>query len=229
VVRSSGGDVSLRAKLIVGLGLIFLIIFVLAIFGTFDIERLSNDAEKTIGDNHDSLVSCKSMLVALDDLRTGVGSRVFGLNQTRLSDYYSSLFEIRKAASESNLTYEKSNIAEIHEKENVEELTGNYNLYLKLCLQMNGKGGSADLFFNDFLRSYTGTRQSIIKINDLNMEAAGRKSLLTKHHAGNITNAMAAVGAVCVLVAFFYFWYFPFYISNTTAFLAKKDQGIAEE
>ena len=212
----------MHAKLTVRLGLLFLIIFALAIYSMFDIEGLANDTEKIIRDNYDSLVYCKSMLVALGDMRTGVRSRVFGLNHPKLLDYYSSLFETSRAAFESNLTYEKCNIAEIHEKANVEELNSNYNLYLKLCLQMNGKGETADFFFNDFLPSYTNTRQSIIKINDLNMEAVERKSLLTKHNAGNLTNAMAAVGAICVLLAFFYFWYFPFYIPNTTAYLSKR-------
>jgi len=182
--------------------------------------------QRRLRDNYDSLVYCENMLAALDDMRTRISSRVFGLNQTKLSDYYSSLFETSKAAFESNLTYAKGNVAEIHEKENVEELNSNYNLRLKLCLQMNGKGGTADFYFNDFLPSYTRTRQSIIKINDLNMEAVERKSLLTKHSAGNMTNAMTVVGVICVWLAFFYFWYFPFYVSNTTAYLAKKTKEL---
>ena len=32
----------------------------------------------------------------------------------------------------------------------------------------------------------------------------------------------AAVGAICVILAFFYFWYFPFYISNTITYLSTK-------
>src|SRR5271157_1117248 len=119
---------SLRTKLTVGLGFLFFIIFALAIYSSFDIQGLSRDAEKIIKDNYDSLVYCKNMLVALDDMRTGISSMVFGSNQIKLSDYYSHLFETSKSTFESSLSDEKSNITEIGEKDYVEELTNNYNL-----------------------------------------------------------------------------------------------------
>jgi len=213
---------SLRTKLTVGLGFLFLIIFALATYSSFEIQGLSNDAAKILKDNYDSLAYCKNMLVALDDMRTAIGSKFFGINQMRLSDYYSHLFETSKSTFENNLKSEKGNITEIGENEDVEELANNYNLFLTLGMKLLGREGTADLFFDDFLFAYTSTRQSVVKIDDLNMGAIQRKSLSTKHNAGNMTSAMAAVGAICILLAFFYFWYFPFYISNTTAYLVKR-------
>ncbi len=213
---------SLRAKLTVGLGFLFLIIFALAIYSSMEIQGLSNDAGKIIKDNYDSLVYCKNMLVALDDMRTAVGSKFFGINQLKLSDYYSHLLETSKVAFESNLRNERGNITEIGEKEDVAELSDNYSLFLNLGQMLLGKEGSANLFFGDFLTAYTSTRQSVVEINDLNMQAIERKSQATKRNAGNMISGVAAVGALCVVLAFFYFWYFPFYISNTTAYLAKR-------
>ena len=220
---------SLRTKLTVGLSFLFFIIFALAIYSSFDIQGLSRDAEKIIKDNYDSLVYCKNMLVALDDMRTGISSMVFGSNQIKLSDYYSHLFETSKSTFESSLSDEKSNITEIGEKDYVEELTNNYNLYLNLSLQILRKGATSGLYFDDFLPAYASARQAVIKINDLNMQAIQRKSLSTKHNAGNMVDAMAVVGAICMLLAFFYFWYFPFYISNTTAYLAKRMKELLEK
>jgi len=61
---------SLRMKLTVGLGFLFVIIFALFIFSSYDIRQLSNDADKILRDNYNSLVYCKDMLIALDDMRT---------------------------------------------------------------------------------------------------------------------------------------------------------------
>ncbi len=213
---------SLRSKLTAGLGFLFLIIFALAIYSSFEIQALSNDAEKIIRDNYDSLVYCKNMLVALDDMRTGISSRGFRSNLARSSAYYANLFETGKSSFESNLGAERGNITEIHEKDYVGELNSAYALFLKLGAQMLGKGASPDLYFSDFLPAYTSVRQSILVINDLNMQAIERKSLSTRHNAGNMVNAMAVVGAISILIGFFYFWYFPFYISNTTSYLAKR-------
>ncbi len=220
---------SLRTKLTIGLGFLFLIIFALAIYSSFDIQGLSRDAEKIIKDNYDSLVYCKNMLVALDDMRTGISSRAFGSNHVRMSGYYSHLFETSKAAFESNLSREKSNITEIGEKEYVEELSNSYDLYASLGLRILGAGATSGLYFDDLLPAYESARESVIKINDLNMQAIERKSLSTKRNARTMVDAMAVVGAICILLGFFYFWYFPFYISSTTAFLAKKMKELLEK
>ncbi len=220
---------SLRTKLTVGLGFLFAIILGLAFYSSFEIQGLSNDAEKILRDNYDSLVYCKNMLVALDDMRTAISSRVFGQNLNRPSDYYSRFFGAGKSTFESNLTSEKNNITEIHERDYVEELNSQYGLYSNLCLQILGNGGSSSAYFNDFIPAYSNVRQSIIDINDINMQAIERKSQLTKHNAGNMREAMAAIGAICILLAFFYFWYFPFYISNTTSYLAKKMKELLEK
>ncbi len=213
---------SLRTKITIGLGFLFLIIFALAIYSSFEIQGLSSDASKIIKDNYDSLVYCKKMLIALDDMRTAVGTKFFGINKLKLSDYYSNLFETSKSTFEINLRNEKGNITEIGEKTNVEELSNSYSLFLNLGMRLIGKKGTADLFLGDFLTAYRDVRQSVDTIDDLNMQAIERKSQLTQQNARNMINAMAAVGAICVLLAFFYFRYFPFYISNTTAYLSKK-------
>ena len=220
---------SLRTKLTVGLGFLFAIILGLAFYSSFEIQGLSKDAERILRDNYDSLVYCKNMLVALDDMRTAISSRVFGQNLNRPSDYYSHFFDAGKSTFESNLTAEKNNITEIHERDYVEDLNSNYSLFSNLCLQILGKGGSPSLYFNDFLPAYTNVRRAIVDVNDVNMQAIERKNKLTKHNAGNMIEAMAAIGAACILLAFFYFWYFPFYISNTTSYLAKRMKELLEK
>ncbi|HUI71148.1 MAG TPA: hypothetical protein VL354_11570 [Spirochaetia bacterium] len=213
---------SLRTKLTLGLGFLFLIIFALAAYDSFSIQQLSGEADRILKDNYDSLVFCKNMLVALDDMRTAASATVPGANPSKSFDYYSQLFQDSKSAFEKNLAAEKNNITENHERDYVAELDGAYNRYLSLSVQMEKIGGSTSTYFNDFVPTYLNARQKILQIDDLNMQAIERKNMAAHKDAGVMTVSIAALGALCVLLAFFYFWYFPFYVSNTLNYLATK-------
>ena len=224
---------SLRTKLTVGLGFLFLIIFGLSIYSSYDIQTLSKDADRILRDNYDSLVYCSNMLVALDDMRTDVIGAIFMPHPNGSSGYASQLFENSRSTFENNLGAEKNNITETHEGEYATELARSYGLFLSLCRQMNGSGKNGGLYFSDLVPAYTNTRQAIVSINDLNMQAIERKNLAARQSADKMTISLAVVGAVLVILAFFYFWYFPFYVSNTMSYLAGKmkellkDAGIA--
>src|SRR5208337_4101534 len=128
---------SLRSKLTVGLGFLFVIIFGLTIYSSYQIQQLSKEADAILKDNYDSLVYCKNMLLALDDMSSTVSYRIFGSSPNTPSAYESQLFESSRSAFERSLNAEKNNITEVHEKEYVEELNGNYDRYVKLCLGIN--------------------------------------------------------------------------------------------
>ena len=63
---------SLRIKLTIGLGFLFLIIFALDVYGLLKIQELSKDADNILKDNYASLVYCKNMLLALDDIGNSI-------------------------------------------------------------------------------------------------------------------------------------------------------------
>ena len=54
------------------------------------------------------------------------------------------------------------------------------------------------------------------------MQAVERKSVSTKHDADNMIISIAAVGTLCIILAFFYFWYFPFYVLAGISHVASK-------
>jgi hypothetical protein len=78
------------------------------------------------------------------------------------------------------------------------------------------------LYFSDFIPTYSNTRQVVVAINDINMQAVERKSQSTRQAAGAMSISMGVVGTICILLAFFYFWYFPFYVSNSISYLANR-------
>jgi len=212
---------SLKTKLTLGLGFLFLIIFGLAAYNSFNIQQLSREADRILKDNYDTLVYCKNMLVALDDMRTAVGARIPGANPDTAASA-AQLFRDSASMFGKNLAAEKGNITEVHENDYVLELEDSYNRYLGLSAAIVQNGGSASLYFNDFVPEYLSVREKVVQVNDLNMQAIERKNSVAHKDASTMILSIAAVGALCVLLAFLYFWYFPFYVSNTLSYLANK-------
>jgi hypothetical protein len=213
-----------KKKLSLGLGFLFFIIFVLAIFCSYYIGKLSQEAGNILKDNYNSLVYSKNMISSLEDLRTAVSSIIFSQpeNKKKTSDYFGQLFEKGRTEFEKNLKAENKNITEIHESVYVEAINKNYEMFLRLCQQIKTGSGSNALYFNEFQPAFEHLKKSIDNIHDINMQAVVRKSQMTRHDAEKTSDYMAAIGVFCLILAFAYFWYFPLYISNSISYLAEK-------
>jgi two-component system, NtrC family, sensor histidine kinase KinB len=217
----------LKTKLSLGLGFLFAIIFALAAFCSYYVGKSAQEADNILKDNYDSIVYSRNMTSSLDDMIHSISSTVFiPAHKGAKSDYYRQLFGSGRKVFETNLKAEKNNITEIHEKEYVEKLNHDYEVYLKLCHQMTNSASGRLLYFSDFLPACEGLKQSINSIYDVNMQAVVRKSQLAKKDAANFKSAMAAIATICFLLALGYFWYFPFYISNTFSYLANRMRNL---
>ena len=220
----------LKTKLSLGLGFLFSIIFALAFFCAYYVEKLSDDAQIILRDNYDSLVYSRNMIAALDDMRTAIDSGIFNpTGDKKITNYYLQLFESGRAEFEKNLKAEKSNITEIHEKEYVDTLSSTYDIYLNLCDQVKKGLGSNSTYFSEILPCYEKLKQSINNIYDTNMQAVVRKSDATKQLAANVKIYISAITALCIILALGYFWYFPFYISNTLSYLSNRITTLLEK
>ena len=213
----------LKTKLSLGLGFLFAIIFALAFFCSYYVGKLSEEADSILKDNYDSIVYSKNMLSSLDDTRTSISSTIFNPGDNKkLSDYYLHLFETGRTDFEKNLKAENNNITEIHEKEYVDTLNRDYAVYMNLCDKVKNGLGTTTMYFNEVLPCYEKLKQSIHSINDLNMEAVVRKNMITKQQSANVKTHMAVAATLCAILAFGYFWYFPFYVSNAVSYLSKR-------
>lgn len=213
----------IKKKLSLGLGFLFFIIFVLAIFCSYYIGKLSQEAGNILKDNYNSLVYSKNMISAIEDIRTASSSIVLNRTETKkTSDYYGELFEKGRSEFEKNLKAENSNITEINENVYVEAINRNYDIFLKLCRQIKSGAGTNAMYFNEFQPAFERLKQSIDNIHEVNMQAVVRKSQLTRLDADRTRDYMAGIGVFCLILAFAYFWYFPLYISNSIAYLAEK-------
>ena len=61
------------------------------------------------------------------------------------------------------------------------------------------------------------------------MQAVERKSQMAKHDSARIIDLMAVIGVFCLILAFGYFWYFPFYISNSIAYLSDRMKALLKK
>jgi hypothetical protein len=214
---------TLKTKLSLGLGFLFLIILTLAAFCSFYVGKLGQESDNILKDNYYSIVYSKNMLSGLDDMRTSISSTLYNTSHTgRMSDYYLKLFESGRNVFEANLKAENNNITEIQEKEYVEALNHDYEMYMKLCLQIKSGSGSSSVYLNDFLPACEKLKQSINGIYDVNMQAVLRKNQQAKNDSAKFVTSMAVIGSLCILLALGYFWYFPVYISTTLSYLSDR-------
>ncbi len=214
---------TLKKKLTLGLGFLFILIFTIAIFCSYYIQKLSRESDNILRNNYDSIVFSKKMFLALDDMETSVTWRLIIPNKgDHKAGYYLKLFESGKAEFEKNLKAEKNNITEIHEKEYADKLQSDYEVFINLSKKMARERGGNAAYFNEFLLVYERLKHTINAIDDINMKAIVRKNQLTRRDSSAIIISMAVIGSICFLLAFGYIWYFPFYISNSMSYLATR-------
>jgi len=213
---------TIRTKLSLGLGFLFLIIFTLTGFCSYYVGKSAQEAENILKDNYNSLVYSRNMISGLDEMINSLTNTIFNASD----NYHATLFESGRSLFEANLKAENNNITEIHEKEYVDKLNHDYEMYLKLSLQIKKDKNGRALYFNEFLPACEKLKQTVNGIYDVNMQAVVRKSQLAKKDSDNFKATMAGIGAVCFLLGLGYFWYFPFYISNTFRYLANRMRNL---
>jgi two-component system, NtrC family, sensor histidine kinase KinB len=213
---------SLRSKLSIGLGFLFLIILAIAAYSSIQIGALSRDADNILKNNYNSIVYCTNMLLALDNMNATVASRVFDESMKKTTAYNTHVFDTNREVFERNLGGEKGNITEPPEADSVGELSTAYAVYLKIAAPLAAEGGTSSKYFKEYLPSHDSVRNVIVSINDVNMHAIERKSIAANRDARGMITSMAVIGAICIILGFFYFWYFPFYISSSITFLAAR-------
>ncbi len=96
----------LKAKLTVGIGFLFIVILVFGILGIVSISKLSNDADKILKNNYETLVYNNNMLKSLDELPD---------NKQAFTDF------------ETNLQNQEKNITEYGEEEATKQLRSSFD------------------------------------------------------------------------------------------------------
>lgn len=218
---------ALKTKLAWGLGFLFIIIFALGGVCSYYVGKLSHETDDILKNNYNSIVYAKNMLSGLDDMETSINILTYRTTHPAVkSDYYRRLFESGKNLFEENQKAANNNVTEIHEKEYVEQLNQNYEMFLTLCRQLQKGSGDRSLYFSDYLSACEKMKHSINSIYEINMQAVVHKSNLAKTDSARFLRYMAMIGAICLVLALGYFWYFPTYISLSLNYLADRMRNL---
>lgn len=210
----------LKTKLTLGLGFLFLIIFTLILFCMDYIGKISNDSKNILKNNYNSVLYTQNMSSALDRMNISLNEFIFYKDD--ISFKFQSLkqdFDSAKTLFDKNLLLEKGNITEENEKGYLDDLYKNYNNFLTLSSKIISED-----FLNqaDLTTTYKSSRKLIEDIADVNMKAIYQKNQFADKDADNKKIYMAVLGSICLMLAFFYFWYFPLFISSSISYLAEK-------
>lgn len=220
----------LKTKLSLGLGFLFVIIFTLGGFCSYYVGKLGHESDNILKNNYNSIVYAKNMLSGLDDMETSMHRVMQSTNHAVKSNNYNlKLFESGKKIFDANLKAAKDNITEIHEKDYVEQLDHNYQTFLALCLQLQKESDDRSLYFRDFLPACEKMKQLINNIYEINMQAVVHKSELAKSDSARFLRYMAMIGAICLVLALGYFWYFPTYVSLSLSYLSDRMKNMLKK
>jgi hypothetical protein len=95
---------TIKTKLSLGLGFLFLIIFTLAGFCSYYVGKSAQEADNILKDNYNSLVYSRNMISGLDEMVNAVTSTIFNpIDSGARSNYYVTLFESGRSLFEANL------------------------------------------------------------------------------------------------------------------------------
>jgi hypothetical protein len=137
-------------------------------------------------------------------------------------------FERAKTEFEKNLALEKNNLTETNEKDYLERLVADYGAFVRLSGPAAGATGASQ-YFAQVAPTSARIRTSIDDIFDVNLQASLRKNQLAKESAKTISHYMIAIGVIFTILALAYFWYFPFYVSYSLAYVAGKMKQLLHE
>ncbi len=211
----------LKSKISMGLGFLFGIIFLLVFFCMYYIGKISNDSENILKNNYNSVEYAKNMASALDESYSKLVIGKSNQESNKLNPKIFKAIERTKSDFEKNLGLEKGNITETNEQKYVDLLSKNFERYIYLSKYIQDRTDISETY-NEFYMSYRNSRLYIDSIFNINMEAIIHKNQFAKKDADDKIMLMAVVGTICVILAFFYFWYFPFFVSNSVSILAEK-------
>jgi hypothetical protein len=189
---------SIKNKLRLGIGFLFLMALISSGLGDYYLTRLSNDSKAILKDNYRSLEYVKNIELALDYPKTVS-------NATRINTI------------ENNLTKEEQNITENGEQELADSVRDNFEIYR---ISLTNPEAMNDLSYK--------IRGELYGIMQLNMAAIEKRDNTATHTANTAVIIVSLIGTLCFLVAFSFAVNFPSYIANPVIKNINEFQQINE-
>ncbi len=217
--------ITIKNKITLGFGLLFLIILLLGVAGIAFINHLANKSKGTIVDNYHSVSYTVSMIEKLDELHR--------FNSKHLSSATPDSVELnkfKKANSEFEklLALESQNITESGEAGLVASLQEKYRDYLSESSEPEGKSLKGDQKRRILDSLKIEVNNSILQIYKLNMNAILEKNDNLVSTANDLTVYKSLAVLLSVIVSLGFIIYFPKQIVEPFRLLTQKMQLIIQ-
>ena len=198
-----------------------MIIF-LWMMGVFFIYNLSNRSSVMLKENYQTVESTGFLIQAIDEMKNQQIRR-FMAGRDHFDE---TVYRENKEIFEDHLNAVKNNITESGERLLIEELTVNFAKYIAAFNELEKKDNSDyKAFIGVLVPEYTQTRNLILDLWDMNMQAISHKNSLLKNTAHRALVLISLIGTVCFLISILFLFRYPGNIARPINELIK---GISE-
>lgn len=194
----------IKTKLSLGLGFLFAVIVLLTAAGLYSLNRLSGDAQAVLQDNYLSLELTERMHRMLDNY---VADLAEGSPAGAARDGFITEFE-------KSLTRQERNVTEPGELEATQDLRSQFDVLKKDSSLVASR-------FSDI-------RQSLHRVNELNMNAIVRKNEAARQTAEQANVLLGIIAVLSFLISFVFIVNFPGYIADPIRQLTESIRQIAD-
>ncbi|MCF8373004.1 MAG: cell wall metabolism sensor histidine kinase WalK [Bacteroidales bacterium] len=217
--------ISLKNKLFIGFGFLFIMIILIWIISSYFINDLSNRSATMLKENYQSVESTKFLIQSIDEIKNQQIRFFFG-DKVVFND---SIIKNSQKVFEEHLTAVQNNITEEGEQSIIKQLIESYQQY-KLTFENNKNLNNIDstLFFQVLIPEYTITRNLILMLWDMNMEAISNKNMLLKSSAKRAFVILSLIGIICFFLSIFFIFRYPQNIARPIGELIKGITQVAD-
>ncbi|HAF30707.1 MAG TPA: hypothetical protein DCG75_16820 [Bacteroidales bacterium] len=203
----------IKTKLWLGLGIIFLLSFLLFIINMISNQTISNKSKSLLEDNYASVKYTFDMLKILDDMNLIMLESSY-LNNDPEKDYeISEMIQKFNKEFQEKLELQKQNITEIGEQKMTESLEHDYEFFLKQVKEQN-----TELY----ITAYDNLRENILNLYNLNIQTLEKKNIDIQNKANKIMSVHKKIGILVLFLMTVLATLLPFILINPIENLAIR-------
>ncbi|MGM0407534.1 MAG: ATP-binding protein [Bacteroidota bacterium] len=216
---------SIKNRLFIGFGFLFFMIVLIWIIGGYFIYDLSNRSAAMLKENYQSVESTKFLIQAIDEIKDQQSKYL--LSKPDL--YNDSIYRLNIELFQKNLHAVESNVTESGEDEVIKNISKTSRQYFNLFTSFKGNKQEKKVYFNELIPAYNSTKNLIIELWDMNMDAISYKNGLLKSTAHRAFVIISFIGTICFIISALVFFRYPKNISKPIGLLTQGIKEIANK
>lgn len=216
---------SIKNRLFIGFGFLFFMVVLIWIIGGYFIYDLSNRSAAMLKENYQSVESTKFLIQAIDEIKDQQSKYLLGKPDL----YNDSIYQLNLDLFQKNLKAVESNVTESGEDEVIKNVSKTSKQYFDLFKSFQESNQEKVVYFNELIPAYNSTKNLIIDLWDMNMDAISYKNGLLKSTAHRAFVIISFIGTICFIISALVFFRYPKNISKPIGLLTQGIKEIANK